>query len=187
MNKQLTIYSVLGAGLVAAWFLLALLPYYSKHRLIDNQVTEAKQKLADYRNTILLLPEFVKTRNELAQKKAELNSSLYTKENILNLFEKFYLLADQNHVRIVEITPPLEELLQINRIIPDSIGLMFLNITLRIEGGYQDFGRLVSALEVEPFYRGPNHCSIVGTYDRRLAIQYHIGFKSLLGSLKDKV
>ena len=187
MNKQFTIYVVLGVGLVGVWLFAALLPYFGKSRAIDYQMMEAEQKLADFRQTIQILPEFVKTRNELAQRKAELNSSLYTKDNILSLFEKFYVLADKNQVQIVEITPPLEELLQINRILPDSMGLIFLNISLRVEGHYQDFGRLVSALEEEPFYRGPNHCNIVGTYDRRLDIQYHIGFKSLLGSLKDKV
>lgn len=187
MNKQFTIYSVIAIALLAVWFFVGLLPYYNESSVIDNQSNEAKQKLTEFRQTILLLPEFVKTRTELAKRKDELNSSLYTKDNILNLFEKFYLLADKNQVQIVEITPPLEELLQFNRIQPDSMGLLFLNISLRVEGDYQNFGRLVSALEEEPFYRGPNHCNILGTYDRRSDIQYHIGFKSLLGSLKDKV
>ena len=187
MNKQLAIYSVLGIVMLAVWFFAGLLPYSNQYLVIDNQATEAKHNLADFQQTILILPEFVNTRNELAERKAELNSSLYTKDNLINLFEKFYLLADKNQVQIVEITPPLEELLRFNRILPDSMGLMFLNISLRVDGNYQDFGRLVSALEEEPFYRGPNHCNIVGTYDRRLNIQYHFGFKSLLGSLKDKV
>jgi len=187
LNKQFTMHLVLGVVLLGAWFFAALLPYFAKYSAVGNQVIEAEQKLADFQQTILFLPDFVKTRNELAQRKAELNSSLYTKDNIVSLFEKFYLLADKNHVQIVEITPPLEELLQINRILPDSVGLIFLNISLRIEGNYQDFGRLVSALEEEPFYRGPNHCNIVGTYDRHLEIQYHFGFKSLLWSLKEKV
>src|SRR5574341_1228005 len=173
--------------LVGVWICVALLPHVRQYSRLDKQINEARQKLADFRQTVLLLPEFVKTRNELAKRKAELNSSLYTKENILSLFEKFYVLADKNQVQIVEITPPIEELLQINRIVPDSTGLMFLNISLRIEGDYEDFGKFVSSLEEEPFYRGPNHCNIVGTYDRKLNVQYHLGFKSLLGSLKVEV
>lgn len=187
MKSQLAIYSLVGVILVVTWIFVALLPYYREYSAVETQILEAQQKLVDFQQTILFLPEYVKTRNELARKKAELNSSLYTKENILSLFEKFYVLADKNQVNIVEITPPIEELLQINRIIPDSIGLMFLNISLRIEGDYQDFGKFVSAMEREPFYRGPNHCNIIGTYDRNLKVQYHVGFKSLLGSLKNEV
>ncbi len=186
MNKSLTIYFSVGAAMAIAWLFVALFPYSKNYSAIDIQVLEARNKLTDYQQTTLLLPEFIKTRNELAQKKAELNSSLYTKENILSLFEQFYALADRNRVRIVEITPPLEELIQINRVVPDSVGLMFLNMTLKVEGDYQDFGRLLGDLEAEPFYRGPNHCNIIGTDDSKRIIQYQIGFKSLLGNLKDK-
>ncbi len=187
MKSHLLIYSLIGVISIIAWVFLALIPNYGKYNAVASEIYIAEQKLADFHQTILLLPEFIKTRNELAQRKAALNSSLYTKENILSLFEKLYLLADKNQVEIVEVTPPIEELLQINRITPDSIGLMFLNIALRIEGNYEDYGKFVSAIESEPFYRGPNHCNITSTYDRRLDVQYHIGFKSLLGSLKDEV
>jgi hypothetical protein len=178
---------VAGALMIIVWVLAALIPHLGEYQSLNNQIQEASLKLVDFQQTIRLLPEYVKTRNELARKKAELNSSLYTKENILSLFAKFYALADKNRVDIVEITPPVEELLQINRIVPDSVGLMFLNIGLRIEGDYRDFGQFVSALENETFYRGPNHCNIIGTFDRRIKVQYHVGFKSLLGSLKDEV
>lgn len=187
MKSRLAIYIVVGLAVIAVWIFAALMPHYRAYSSIDSQIFEAQRKLVDFRQTILLLPEYVKTRNELAQRKAALNSSLYTKENILSLFEKFYLLADKYRVTIEEITPPIEELLQINRILPDSTGLMFLNISLRVQGNYQDFGRFVSAIEAEPFYRGPNNCNIIGTLDRHADVQYFLGFKSLLGSLKDKV
>ena len=187
MKSHLTLYSAAGTMMIFVWIFAALLPHLREYKTNDNQIQEASLKLVDFQETIRLLPEYVKTRNELAKKKAELNSSLYTKENILSLFEKFYAMADNHRVDIVEITPPVEELLQINRIVPDSVGLMFLNIGLRIEGDFEDIGKFVSALEGETFYRGPNHCNIVGTFDRKIKVQYHVGFKSLLGSLKDKV
>lgn len=187
MKSHLTLYSVAGAVMIIVWAFVALLPHLREYQSFNYQIQEASLKLLDFQQTIRLLPEYVKTRNELARKKAELNSSLYTKENILSLFEKFYVLADKNRIDIVEITPPVEELLQINRIVPDSVGLMFLNIGLRIEGDYTDVGKFISALENETFYRGPNHCNIVGTFDRKIKVQYHVGFKSLLGSLKDEV
>jgi hypothetical protein len=187
LKSHLSIYIVTGLVLVAAWVFIALIPHYRQFTLVEIQIKDARQKLSDFQETIKLLPEFVKMRNELAKRKNELNSNLYTKENILSLFEKFYLMADKYRVNIVEITPPIEELLQINRIVPDSVGLMFLNITIRVEGDYRDFGRFIGGLEGEPFYRGPNSCSVVGTNDRRYNTQYIIGFKSLLGSLRDGV
>jgi hypothetical protein len=185
LKKNLIGYILVGVAMLIIWFFMALMPHYRQYNQTKLQINEAQLKLIDYQETIRMLPEYVKTQNELARKKAELTSSLYTKENILNLFEKLYLIADKQKVSIVEITPPIEELLQINRIVPDSLGLLFLNISLRIEGDFRDFGRFVSKLEEETFYRGPNNCSVIGTNDPRFDIQYVIGFKSLLGSLKE--
>lgn len=187
MKSQFSAYVVVSVVLVVVWFFVALIPHSSRYSMVRNEINLSKQKLKDFQETIKLLPQYVKTRNELARQKAELNSSLYTKENLLSLFENFYALAKTHKVGIVEITPPIEELLQINRIVPDSVGLMFLNVTLRIEGDYRNFGRFVSALEEEPFYRGPNVCQVTGTNDRRYNVQYLVGFKSLLGSLKDVI
>lgn len=187
MKSQLTGYVIAACAMIGLWFLFAFQPHFKDYNEITYKIDEAKQKLGDFEKTILLLPEIVKKRDELAQRKEQISSSLYTKENILSLFDKFYSLARTHKVEIVEVTPPIEELLRINRVSPDSSQLMFLNISLRIEGDYRDFGRFVASLEKEEFYRGPNHCNIVATNDRHDPIQYHLGFKSLLGSLRDKV
>lgn len=185
MKPGLIGYVLVGVALFVFWIFAAMLPHYREYNSFEVKVDEAKLRLADYQETIRRLPEYVRTQSELSKRKAELNSSLYTKENILSLFEELYLMADKQRVAIVEITPPLEELLQINRIIPDSIGLMFLNLTIKVEGDFRDFGRFIASLEEEPFYRGPNNCSAIGSNDPRIDIQYIIGFKSLLGSLKE--
>lgn len=187
MRSKLTGYFIGGFAMIVIWMLAIFQPTYKEYKETATQVSEAEQKLQDFQSTIMLLPQMVKTREELSKRKERINSSLYTKENIISLFKSFTSLAKQNKVDIVEITPPIEELLKINRVTPDSSQLMFLNISLRIEGDYRDFGRFVSSLEQQEYYRGPNHCNIVSTYDRRSPIQYHLGFKSLLGSLKDEV
>ena len=185
MKSQFTGYVLAGIAMIVIWFFVAFQPHMKEYNKTVTHIEESRIKLVDFKKTILLLPQIVKTRDELAARKEQLNSSLYSKENILSLFKSFYSLADKHKVKIIEITPPIEELLKINRAAPDSSQLMFLNISLRIEGKYGDFGRLVASLEEEEFYRGPNHCNIVATYDRKSNTQYHLGFKSLLGSLKD--
>ena len=87
-------------------------------------------------------------------------------------------------MKIVEITPPVEELLRINRINTDSTKLMILNVSIKVHGSYANFGKFVTTMEESLFFRGSNFCNIFSTLKMRSPILYNFGFKSLLGSLK---
>ena len=187
MNSRLIGYSSFAAAMIILWTFLVFVPQHTLYLETTSNIIQAEKNLADFEKTVLLLPAYVKTHEDLTKKIESLNSSLYTKENILNLFDQFYTIASKNKMKIVEITPPVEELLRINRVDPDSTKLMILNVSIKVNGAYRNFGRFVSSMEEALFFRGTNHCSIFSTYNKKSPVLYDFGFRSLLGSLKGEV
>lgn len=186
MKSRLVGYPIFGVAMLILWTILVFVPQRNQYLQTSTKIAQAERSLADFERTVMLLPDFVKTHRNLTRKIDSLNSSLYTKENILNLFDQFYQIAGKNRMKIVEITPPVEELLRINRVNPDSTKLMILNVSIKVHGAYNDFGRFVSSMEEADFFRGSNFCSIFGTYNWKRPVLYNFGFKSLLGSLRDE-
>ena len=187
MKSRLIGYTLFAVAMLILWTFLIFVPQHTLYLETSSKIVQAEESLADFERTVLLLPSYVKTHKDLTKKIESLNSSLYTKENILNLFDQFYSIAGQNKMKIVEITPPVEELLRINRINPDSSKLMILNVSVKVNGSYINFGKFVSSMEKALFFRGSNYCSIISTLNLKSPVLYDFGFRSLLGSLKDKV
>ena len=127
---------------------------------------------------------FIKGYNELQSTRSNLTARLYTKDDILRLFDRLYLEAGHENLTIIEITPPIEELLSLNRQVGDPTKPLFLNISVRLEGGYVDFARFVRVIENSEFYRGTNLCQIIGARDDVYRLKQVYGFKALLGSLE---
>lgn len=186
MKSRLIGYTFFAVAMLILWTFLIFVPQHTLYLETSSKIIQAEKSLADFEKTVLLLPSYVRTHEDLTKKIESLNSSLYTKENILNLFDQFYSIAGQNKMKIVEITPPVEELLRINRINPDSSKLMILNVSIKVNGSYTNFGRFVSSMEEALFFRGSNYCSIFSTLNWNRPVLYDFGFRSLLGSLKDE-
>ena len=186
MKSRLIGYTFFAVAMLILWTFLLFVPQHTLYLETSLKIIQAEHNLADFEKTVLLLPSYIKTHEYLTKKIESLNSSLYTKENILNLFEQFYSIAGKNKMKIVEITPPVEELLRINRINPDSAKLMILNVSIKAIGSYRNFGNFVSSMEEALFFRGSNYCSIISTLNRKSPVLYDFGFRSLLGSLKGK-
>jgi len=126
LKSRLIVYISFAVAMLILWTFLVFVPQHTLYQETSSIIIQAEKNLADFKRTVLLLPSYVKTHHDLTKKIKSLNSSLYTKENILNLFDQFYSIAGKNKIKIVEITPPVEELLRINRINPDSAKLMIL-------------------------------------------------------------
>ena len=185
MKSRLIGYTLFAVALLILCTFLVFLPQHLLYLETSSKIIQAEKSLVDFERTILLLPSYIKTHQNLTKKIDSLNSSLYTKENILNLFDQFYSIANKNKMKIIEITPPVEELLRINRINPDSTKFMILNVSIKVNGSFTNFGRFVSSMEEALFFRGSNHCSIFSSYDWKRPVLYDFGIRSLLGSLKD--
>ena len=186
MKSVLPKYIIMGAVLTTIWVFAAFIPSYRNHLRVEEDTAEARRQLADFESTLSRLPEFIEGYNELQSARSNLTARLYTKDDILRLFDRLHFEASEKNLVITEITPPIEELLTLNKSVGDPTRPLFLNISIRTEGGYRDFARFVRAIEKSDFYRGTNMCQIIGGRDELYNLKQVYGFRALLGSLESE-
>ena len=186
MKTQLVSYAMAVLALAGLWFFLLFTPLHKEQTSIDVETKEAQQQLADFKTIMNELPGFLKTRQDLKEERSMLNSRLYAKNDILRLFQKLRQQAQEKNLVITEISPPIDELLYLNSIIPDSNQAQLLSISLKLEGRYIDFGRFVGAVEQSDYFQGINNCKIIGTKTGDGDIRLELGLNALLGSFKEK-
>lgn len=186
MKKLVATYSVIGIAIACIWFFTAYVPYHREKQMADGRIADANSQLADFQATIAELPRIMSERESLLSRKRDLDSKLYTKEDVLQLFDSLEEDALRWNLKITEITPPIEELLYLNSIVADSSLPQFLNIGVCIEGDYVAFGRFIAGVESADYFRGINRCKILSRSDTDTKITLHVDFKALLGSLKDE-
>lgn len=187
MKKQILTYSLIAVGLCCLWFFGVYAPTHKERENIGRQITDAEKQLADFQHTIAELPTYIEKHKNLLELRNDLNSKLYTKKDVLKLFDKLKEEASLRNLVVTDITPPVEELLYLNTIIPDSGQPQFLNIGLTLEGDYINFGKFVQVVEHADYFRGINSCKMYAHADDKTKITLHFGFKALLGSFKEEV
>jgi hypothetical protein len=131
------------------------------------------------------LPVYLEQSHDLETFRDHLNSSLYARDDILKLLNRLTADAVSHNLSVVEITPPVMELLELNRRQDQAGEPQFLNLTLDIRGQYVDFGRYVRQLESTPYFRAINHCSIRGNQMTQEALDFSLGFRAMLGTTKE--
>ncbi len=82
---------------------------------------------------------------------------------------------------VTAITPPIEELLTLNRSVQNQGDPAFLNITMKLRGDYYSFSRFVLNLETAPYFRGATACQILDENAEPDRLQCTFGFRALLG------
>ena len=187
MKSRLILYYALAITITCLWFFFAYSPTAQKCQEVRIQSATMELQMADFNRTMIELNNFLKTSSDLESHKSELSSQLYSKKDILKLFDELYKDARIHNMSIVEIIPPLEELLVLNQSVTDPDEPLFINLTLMLEGNYINFGKFVSRLEKAPYFRGGNLCRISSPREDPSKIKLKIGFKALLGNLKEGV
>ncbi|MBD3257744.1 type 4a pilus biogenesis protein PilO [candidate division GN15 bacterium] len=181
MKTHITIYIVAAAALSAVWFVFVFSGMNEQRSEIDALVAETEAQLHDYESTIQSLPEFLARSKNLEAFKRQLNSSLYDKSEILKLLQQITQDAVDNGLTVVEITPPVIELLELNRVADVSDEPLFLNLTLDIHGDYVGFGKYVAELERKPYFRTISACNLRGARGIPY-LECSITFKALIGT-----
>lgn len=179
-------YPLIAVGLVAVWVFSVYLPFNRKYNDGKARVKVAQQRLRDFEVTLGQLQEYIESCKSLESSMKELNERLYTKKDVIKLFQHLGSEADTNQLELVEITPPIEELLALNEVVQDTSKPLFLNIGLRLKGGYTDFGRFVKSVEKSPFYRGTKHCQITGAKEDIKELLFDYSFTALLGGIGEQ-
>lgn len=184
MNK--TSYSLISLSVAAIliWFFAVYSPSYKKLLEVETEKNEISAQITDFKRTLTQLPVFLERRKDLKQEKNDVISKLYTKDEVISLFDSLQILAVENNLYIQEITPPLEELLELNNIMPDSSQPQFLNIKLVLKGDYLNFGHYAERIEDSPFFRGVNSCNMIANKEKDEPLRIYLGFKALLGQFR---
>jgi len=186
MNKKSYIYISVTSFVLVLWFFNVFTPFTIEKRTLEQQIYTSKTQLKDFTETIELLPKFIAEREALKQRKDYLNSNLYTKEEVINLFSRLKKNASKYNLEVTEITPPIEELLRLNSFIPDSTKPQFLNIGVQVSGSFIEFAKFIKQIEQESYFRGLNNCRISGSRDYNQELDLYLGFKALLGRIGEK-
>lgn len=186
MKRLLSIYSGIAATLVIGWYLLLFVPMSREQAAVQIRADQANAQLVEYQRTMVQLPMYLETYRNLERAKSDLNNGLYARDQILELFSLITHQADVRNLKVVEISPPVEELLLLNSILPGSEQPPFLNLTVKLAGGYVDFGKYVQSVERADFFRGINRCLIVTAVDEAAPTTFTISFQALLGNMEDK-
>jgi len=181
VKRVICIYSGIGIVMLALWYLLLFIPLNKERAAMQLRTEQARQNLVEYQRIMVQLPMYIETYRNLERARVDLNDGLYARDQILELFELLSEQARQRKLKVVEISPPVEELLLLNSILPGSGQPPFLNLTVKLEGGYVGFGKYVQQVETAEFFRGINRCLITTAVDESAPTSYTIGFQALLG------
>jgi Tfp pilus assembly protein PilO len=180
MKKRAGIYTVVAVLMASGWYALAYRPTVRHKAALEGKIAEAQSQLDDFDATIMSLPSHLETERNLLQSKQGLQSKLYGKDEILELFRRLKEDARTHQLEITEISPPVSELLKLNELARDKNELQFLNLTLDITGTYIDFGRFADDLEHMAFFRGVNYCRITPQSEQPGYVDITLGVRALL-------
>ena len=180
MKKRAGIYAVVALMMASGWYAFAYRPTLERKAALDGKIAQAQSQLDDFDATIMSLPSYLETERSLLESKQGLQSKLYGKDEILELFRRLREDARIHQLEITEISPPVSELLKLNELARDKNELQFLNLTLDITGKYIDFGRFADDLEHMAFFRGVNYCRINPQTEQPGYVDITLGVRALL-------
>lgn len=175
----------ISAFIIVAWIIFLALPTHKSGNDIKKEIELAENQLADFTKIMSTLPEFYDSQKEMDEMKARLLSKLIPKKDILKLFDEIEKMARSSNVTITEITPSVEELLHLNRQLPDDNRPQILEIGLKLDGTIYQTGQLIKRIEQEEFYKGLTFCRIYNHLDNYRNSNTHYGFKAILGTIED--
>jgi Tfp pilus assembly protein PilO len=182
LRQRVAIYASGVLSMLVLWYFIAYTPALENLTSVRSEVDTAVRQLADYSRTIQQLPEFLTANARLEAVRKELNSSLYAKSEIMDLFHQLTSDAQNHSLQLVQISPPVSELLELNRQASVDNVPLFLNLTLDFRGQYVDFGRFIGDLELKPYFRSVGTCVIRGAQTPEHTIDMSLSFKALIGT-----
>jgi len=180
MSRHRIMAALLALTLIAGWYFVGYVPLHGQMIEINHQIDVAQAQLIDYRATISQLPVLIQAGAEMDARRYRQNAALFAKEDVLRLFDEIKIQAGSEELSVIEITPPVHELLNLNAAAATPHEPLYLNVTVRLMGDYIGFGRFVQRVESFPYFRGVNTCSAMGTADKSAPVIYSLGFKALL-------
>jgi hypothetical protein len=173
------------ALIITLWAVFMALPQQREKGHIKKQLTTSESQLSDYNKIMREFSATFKAYEQLLQRKEHLISKLFSKDDVLRLLDELNRLSSKYNIEIAELSPSVEELIALNKVLPRDGQPLELDIVVKMRGGFQNIGRFINIIEQENFYKGLNFCHIhnQGIGDPRSFASY--GFKAMLGTIKE--
>ena len=185
MKQYHIISGLAGIAIIAIFYILLIGPALDESGRLETELDKAERNLTDFNRTMLEAPEFFKMHRDILSQKKTLTSQLYTKEDLIRLFDDFEKKARKHDLKITEITPSVEELLLLNRKLPSEIEPQMLNLTIYLRGGYIAAGNFIREMEEQKFYQGLDHCRIANNDPYSAYSDIKFSFRAVLGTIKE--
>ena len=167
------------------WSFLLVRPALDKENAVCRELSESEKQLDEFKNIILQAPEYIKKHREIAGQKEKMVSQLYTKEDLMVLFDDLEKKTIKHRLKLVEITPSVEELLRLNRQLPSDNLPQILDIIINLRGSLKNVGQFLQEVEAENFYQGINLCTISNAEEGQEYSDITYGFKAVLGTIRN--
>ena len=185
MKKRYFITIGIALAIALTWLLYLMSPGIQERDSLRTAAAEAEKQLAGFRQIMFEFPDFFNSRKQLLQQKKHLLSKLYSKAELLKLFDQLKQAAEVCDLRLVEISPSVEELLALNRSLPDEVTPRPLDITVRLLGDLRNIGEYIEKTSSRDFYQGLTRCVISNPDDGRRLSHVTYSFRAILGTIKD--
>ncbi|MFH2035794.1 MAG: hypothetical protein ABIJ45_05270 [Candidatus Zixiibacteriota bacterium] len=185
MNKIYYIVASIALSVILLWGIFFIKPLLNQKNMLKVELETANATLNDYQN---ILKEFnlqFQAHQELLKQKEHLLSYLYTKDDIIRLFDELLLKSSNYGITITEITPSVEELIALNKTIADENKPIHLDIALKMKANTINAGKFIGEIESQKYYKGFNFCNINNSDFNDPFTDVHYSFKAILGMLKD--
>jgi len=177
-------YIIISIVSLASFYAFIYVPWASETKITSERIIVTSQELRDFNTTIELFPEIMASHDELADLQKRLQSRLYAKDDIIDLFNHLRDEALKLGLAVNEICPPVEELLRLNSISLTEGEAEFLNVRVNLLGDYINLSRFIKKVEESSFFRGIGFCEFTSSGDPVMSTSMNLEFRALLGDLK---
>lgn len=184
MKSRHLVMAIAALGIGFMHYILLLQPAYEKKAELTRKQQEASELMADFKNTMLTAPEYFRMHRDILDRKESVNSKLFSKEDLIRLFDNLEIRASRYGLKVTEITPSINELLRLNRSFPSGNEPQILNMSIMLKGDFISAGKLIREIENEKFFNGPVLCRISNRSDDRTDSDILFSFKAILGTIR---
>ena len=180
MKFRVSLYVISGMAIALLWYSFLIAPAHRRQAQLAADIEAAQIQLEDFQATLNQLPIFLQTRDGLNRKIDEINARLYSRQEMLDLFDHVESLAKQHGLFVYELAPRIEELLLLAQSKPKPGEPQSLGIALRLTGDYLAFGQFIEQLESEAFFKAVDKCLISDSPDLSGRLLFDLHFMALL-------
>jgi Tfp pilus assembly protein PilO len=167
-------------AVVVAWYFLVFTPTNQQMTAAHIEASTVSTELETLLIKLKNVPDQLKTEQGLDSLREAINSSLYATNEIERLFNEFTDEAETYGLTVTEITPSVEELLQLEENLRKKDFAPSLNFGVRMTGRFVDFGQFVERLEAAPFFQGINKVTVNAQAEPGKPLTFYLDMRALL-------